>query len=93
MSTHNCPICKKSLTHSPRYPNYICRQCVGGATDAKGRKVAFFNTGFDGGFAGSYQDSKEAYNSHQCFIDGKECYAKEARFGGIVVQLVEARNK
>lgn len=35
-----------------------------------------------------FLDTQEAYTSHTCFIDGIECFADEARFGGIVIQTV-----
>lgn len=33
-----------------------------------------------------YQDTDEAYDSHQCFIAGIRCHVDEARFGGIVIE-------
>jgi len=35
-------------------------------------------------------DSKEEYKSHDCYIDGIKCRADEARFGGIVIEVVQA---
>lgn len=43
-----------------------------------------------GGFVARYADTDELYDSHQCFIDGVRCHAGEARFGGIVIEPVEA---
>jgi hypothetical protein len=41
-----------------------------------------------GGFVAQYQDTGEERHSHVCFIDGIKCWADEARFGGIVVQVI-----
>ncbi|TVQ09222.1 MAG: ADP-ribosylglycohydrolase family protein [Balneolaceae bacterium] len=40
-----------------------------------------------------YADSGEAYNSRVCYIDGIECRAGEARFGGIVIEAVDLPEK
>jgi hypothetical protein len=42
------------------------------------------------GIVGRYADSGEAYESQTCFIEGVACYASEARFGGVVIQLLES---
>ena len=39
-----------------------------------------------GGFAAIVADTKAEHPSHICYIEGVECWADEARFGGIVVQ-------
>ena len=36
-----------------------------------------------------FTGQKEKYDSELCYINGKEFYAEEARFGGIVIQLKE----
>ena len=41
-----------------------------------------------GGYAAEYADTGDPYESHECFVDGIECYADEARFGGIVIETV-----
>jgi hypothetical protein len=89
MQKHNCPICKTELMPFERYPKYVCESCAKKATDANGTKVEFGNTSICGGFEGYYLDTKEAYNSQTCYIDGIECFAEEARFGGIVIQKVD----
>ena len=53
-----------------------------------GRAVQFFNLSMSGGFGGCYMDTNEPYNEHLCYVDGIECYANEARFGGIVVVML-----
>ena len=87
-----CPNCKKERGFSQRYPKSICGQCYAETTDLNGKKVEFYNTealgsGCQGYYVGTEQ--KEKYESELCYIDGKEYYAEEARFGGIVIQLKE----
>jgi hypothetical protein len=40
-----------------------------------------------GGFGAMIADTKEDYLSHICYIEGNKCWADEARFSGIVIQL------
>ena len=93
MKTHQCPICNSSLKYFERYPNYICPQCAAKATDKSGRLVSFGNEGFWGGFEGCYVDNGEEYNSHTCYVDGIECNADEAKFGGIVIEVGNREEK
>jgi len=88
MEQHKCPICNSSLTHEPRYPRYVCSSCASAATDKDGRLLEFFNTDLSGGYEARFVDTQEKYDSHTCFINGIECYADEARFGGIVIETV-----
>ena len=85
--TCHCPICGKEQMLYERYPRYVCPGCASRTTDASGRPVQFRNLSFEGGCGGFYPDNEEVYPSEVCFIDGRECFAGEARFGGIVVQL------
>ncbi len=62
------------------------------ATDEDGRLLTFTNVSLSGGFAALYRDTHEERNSNVCFIDGVECRADEARFGGIVIQPFDAEN-
>lgn len=96
MSLHqqyNCPICKKNLKHIPRYPNYICHNCAASATDITGRKLIFSNKSISGGFIAVYADNSADYDSHICYVNGIMCFADEARFGGIVIQKINADDK
>jgi hypothetical protein len=88
MKKHNCPICRIELTFNARYPNYICSECSEKATDITGRKLAFANKSIGGGFEAIYLDNNEVYDNHICYVNGIECYANEARFGGIVVEKI-----
>lgn len=85
-----CPICKTKVKPFPRYPKYLCPDCVKKAVSEGGRPLQFFNTMILGtGCKGVYADTNEDYNSEICFIDNKKCSAQEGRFGGIVIQPIE----
>jgi hypothetical protein len=85
-----CPICGTPLPFfDPRYPRAVCATCVRKACDEHGRPLEFFNEGMGGGFVAVYRDTGEPRAGHGCFIEGKRCYADEARLGGIVVQVLE----
>lgn len=73
---------------NPRYPRAVCPDCAARAASADGRRLTFGNVSLSGGFAAVYADSGEPYPGHECFIDGVRCHADEARFGGIVVEVV-----
>jgi hypothetical protein len=84
-----CPICSKTVRANPRYPRYVCEDCSAKATSADGRALTFSNVSLSGGYAARYADTGEDYPSHDCFIKGVRCHADEARFGGIVIQVVD----
>ncbi len=86
--TQHCPICSKPVEPSLRYPRYVCRECASKASSQDGRALKFHNESFSGGFVAKYADTGEQYLSHDCYINGVKCYADEARFGGIVIQVV-----
>jgi hypothetical protein len=92
--THTCPICAATgLDRSERYPRYVCPKCAARASAADGRRLCFGNLGFGGGFVASYADTGERHvDGGHCFIDGVACRAAEARFGGIVIEVL-ARSK
>lgn len=89
MDEHQCPICGISLQPVPRYPRYVCGECASKAASIDGRLLEFFNISLSGGYGAKYADDKSPYDSHECFIDGVRCHADEARFGGIVIQVME----
>jgi hypothetical protein len=86
--TQQCPICLKQVKPNPRYPRYLCRECAAKATAQDGRGLRFSNEGLSGGFVAEYTDTGEPYLGHECFVGGVKCYADEARFGGIVIEVV-----
>lgn len=85
-----CPICKTEVKPFPRYPKYLCHNCVKKAVSAEGRPLQFSNTTILGtGCKGMYADTNEDYKSNTCFVENEKCFAQEGRFGGIVIQPVE----
>ena len=86
--SYACPICLNSLDPIPRYPRYVCMACDSKAVAADGRRLQFSNVGLSGGFAAFYADTGEVYPSHACWIEGIACHAAEARFGGIVIEVM-----
>lgn len=88
MDNHQCPICKVDLEPNPRYPKYVCKTCASMATDKEGRSLKFSNIDFSGGYMARFSDTNEEYDSHTCYINGFECHADEARFGGIVIEKI-----
>ena len=86
--TQFCPVCKKSVEPSQRYPLYVCCECARIACSQDGRPLEFYNVRLSGGFIAPFADTGGKYSSHICYIDGVKCYADEAHFGGIVIQIV-----
>lgn len=82
----NCPICGDEVGWNERYPDYLCGSCSSRTRSADGRPLMFGNLSINGGFVALYSDTMESYPSHACFVDEVECYADEARFGGIVIR-------
>ena len=84
-----CPICGADQPALPRYPGYLCRECVSRASTEDGRRLVLVNTSLAGGFAARYADSgelcEEATVTHVVHVDGVRCRADESRVGGIVV--------
>lgn len=71
---------------SARYPAYVCDACERLATAEDGRAVVFYNGSLSGRCIGKYVATGEEYPSDLCYIRGVACRAREARFGGVVVQ-------
>jgi hypothetical protein len=90
--TQDCPICQTPQRQNPRYPKYLCPACSSRAVDANGRALTFYNESLSGGFEAHYKDddskADEITKSHVVFVDGKKVWADEARFGGIVLELL-----
>ena len=86
-SEQQCPICGDAVKPFERYPRYLCRKCAGRVTDKDGRLVVFNNIDPMGyGCEEKYIDTEETYPSTVCYAGVYECWAEEARFGGIVIQ-------
>jgi len=83
-----CKLCAIEVMHWSRYPAYVCNTCAEKITDIEGRSVVFSNIDISGGLIGHYRDNEQPYESNICFIEGVKCYAKEARFGGVVIEVV-----
>jgi hypothetical protein len=84
-----CPICAKEVSYNSRYPNYVCRSCSEMTKSPDGRSIQFYNSDILGdGVTGIYTGTDEVYHSTSCLIGGKLCKAEEARFGGIVIQVI-----
>jgi predicted nucleic acid-binding Zn ribbon protein len=88
-----CPICSAPVEASPRYPTYICGECLTRAVCEQGRRVSFCNTGLLGhGVKMVFLDHPNIparvahFPRHDLifYLDGNKCSAQEAHFGGIV---------
>ncbi len=86
--TQFCKICNVEVVYQSRYPAYVCSSCAGKITDIDGRSVVFSNFDSGGGLIGHYRGNQQPYESNVCFIDGRKCIANEARFGGVVIEVV-----
>jgi len=84
-----CPICQKAVQPSERYPRCLYKDCAARAKSKDGRSLKFSNIDMTGGLMAVYADTGESYPSHECYVDGIQCYANEHRFGGIVIQSVQ----
>ena len=98
LEIYKCPICLETLTHfSPRYPKAICSKCAdSNIKDNDGNLVSYHNVDISGGFISRHFINNSTVLEkveHICWIsNGTEsikCYADEARFGGIVIQIIE----
>jgi len=88
-----CPICAGRGRGSTRYPAALCEQCEGFVRDRDGNAVEMFNEGLSGGL--EIRTTKGSLKSPDAeklplYAKGIECRAREHRFGGVVVQPVEA---
>lgn len=87
-----CPICGKLRIFSERYPNALCNSCgySKDLVDSNGCPVKFANQSPFGGFISLHNENGVIVErqEHTCFLNGIECDATEARFGGIAVQVL-----
>jgi hypothetical protein len=84
-----CPICSSETMFSQRYPLAVCHKCSNKTATINGDSMSYYNTSPFGGFEGINEKTKIKTTDSLCYIDGHKCYAQEARFGGIVVQLIK----
>jgi hypothetical protein len=88
-----CPICTGPGRGAPRYPAALCEPCAGSVRDRDGGTVEMFNEGLSGGLeirtATGVLTSPNA-EKLPLYVKGIECRAREHRFGGVVVQPLEA---
>ena len=89
--TQECPICKCGVRYDGRYTRYVCNECQKNSPPLTedGEKIVFGNEGHWGGFLSVVNNQKTEVPIHKCYINGIECYADEARFGGIVIQAAK----
>lgn len=85
---YKCPICSTELGYNERYPKHVCPTCAEKATSLEGRPLIFSNIGTFGGFIAKFADDGLLYPSHECLINNVRCHADEARFGGIVIEVM-----
>jgi len=97
--THPCPVCGNPTPHEDRYPASVCADCQQKAADEHGRRVVGYNEGLGGGLIVFYTDSPSGQQTEiagdvlatgRCWIDGIACSMEAARFGGVVVQRIDA---
>jgi hypothetical protein len=88
-----CPICAGPGRGSTRYPAALCEPCEESVRDQDGKAVKIVNEGLSGGLeirtAAGRLTSPDAENL-PLYAKGIECRAREHRFGGAVVQPLEA---
>jgi ADP-ribosyl-[dinitrogen reductase] hydrolase len=84
-----CPACGGKGRHIQRYFGAICRPCEKLVTDADGRPVNVSNEDIWRGVRVKSGDTVLPKDT-RLFINGIECQAREAHFGGIVIQPVAA---
>ena len=72
----HCPICQAATEPNPRYPRYVCRDCLSGGVVVGGATVPV-------------RDLDVYFNAFvECEVAGVLCRAQEARFGGVVIEPV-----
>jgi len=88
-----CAICSAPQPHigpGTRYPRGVCASCQARAVAEDGEPVTFVSTErMSYGWA-RQRPSGALEDVSTCLIDGIPCRAEEARFGGIVVQVVSS---
>jgi len=74
-------------------PAALCEACQASVRDRNGHPVEMFNEGLSGGLEIRTATATVTFPEAEMmplFVDGVECRAREHRFGGVVVQPLEA---
>lgn len=81
-----CPICKGTNQCSARYPDSVCDTCLStyGTKTKDGKDIQFGNACMTGGVYIVIEGKEN--DTSLCYVNGVQCYAEEARFGGIVIR-------
>ena len=91
--TGRCPVCDGPAEQSERYPQALCAECEGRATDLAGRPIWMTNESMSGGFLAFHRDDDtpcdQVTRDFRVLVDGLEYRAGEHRFGGVVVQPLD----
>jgi len=88
-----CPTCGGAGRNSERYPGAVCESCELAVIDKTGTPVKLHNESMSGGLmivAGSRELKGGIAEGEALYIRGVECRAKEHRFGGVVIQPIDA---
>jgi hypothetical protein len=75
MTDQYCPLCKTIVKSISRYPKYICKECLSEGVIVNEVIIPVNDLDFT------------AIVEISCNVKGKKCKAKEAHFGGIIVQV------
>jgi hypothetical protein len=92
-----CALCYQEVPYNVRYPKYVCSECKSkNKYDSRGNLLDFSNQSITGGFRIYYMDKEgktirqdDSQDYCECLIDGQLFFAREAKFGGIVIQKKE----
>lgn len=85
-----CANCRTQVSYHPRYPKYICTDCVSLVRDELGHPVNFGHTHqLKRSRDGAITLLKDTTQTVRLFIGQDEYRAGEARFGGVVYQKLE----
>ena len=76
--TQACPLCAGQVREDRRYPRYVCRECLKGGVLVDGTGVSLQQMG----------RTVLEVSSIKCTVNGIACEAREAHFGGVVVQVI-----
>lgn len=90
-----CPICSGPGRGSARYPGALCETCQESVVDINGHRVELYNQDMSGGLLIKTWQDEAVVNPEEMplFCKEVECRAREHRFGGVVVQPVQAWQK